>query len=243
MVFFSFSMILVPLLASSAVSALITPLARDKSLVARHHHRHHHLARQADGHSLARRSARRKRCLHRSTFPASSSPSSSPSSSSYSPAVGTTAATTTSSVPVLDVPINVAPPAPPATTTTTPTVDQPAYTPPPQDDNAIAASSSTGSGETHHGEGTFFDVGLVRAFPSLLLVSRNLSMLTPDFVIRVPAARPAPILTTWLPLVMSYTTPLPPVPQSIIRTLTLSVADRSVLLVSPRSICSMPPRF
>ena len=161
--------IVVSFLASSA-SALITPHglhARDSSLAARHHH-HHHVARQANIHTVARRSARRKRCLERSAFPSSAS-----SSSPYSPAP----VTTTSSNAVLDVPVNVAPapvtystppaPAPAEPTTTTP-YDPPPPPPPPQAPTTSYPTQSTGGGETHSGDGTFFDVGLVRTSPLVI---------------------------------------------------------------------------
>jgi hypothetical protein len=177
--FFSLSLstvIVVPLLASSVSSVSAHPHIvrdiRDTSLVARRHH-HHHIARQPNTHSFTRRSVRRQRCLERSTLPSSSlpssPPSSSPSSSPYSPA----AVATTSNDPVLDHPINVAPP--PPTTTTTPAPNQPTYSAPysppqappqtsPQTPPTDTSSpSSTGSGESHFGDGTFFDVGLVRA--------------------------------------------------------------------------------
>jgi len=146
-----FSLPIVVSLLVSSVSALATPHgphARDTSLAARRHH----IPRRANSHPLSRRSARRKRCLQRTTLPASSSSSSSP-------------AVTTSNDPVLDVPVNVAH-APPTTTPTTqapvqPTTTTPDYAPPQQPTNPTSPpSTGGGNGETHSGDGTFFDVGL-----------------------------------------------------------------------------------
>lgn len=152
--FFSVS-IVVSLLASSAV-ALTTPHghnARDMALPARHHH----IARQVNGHPISRRSARRKRCLERN-------PLTSAASSSYSPA-----AVPTTSTEVVEVPVNIAPGPAPHTTTPAPvepTTTAAPYTPPqPTTSSAPASPQPASSGETHSGDGTFFDVGLVRTFP------------------------------------------------------------------------------
>jgi hypothetical protein len=230
-----FSLPIVVSLLVSSVSALATPHgphARDTSLAARRHH----IPRRANSHPLSRRSARRKRCLQRTTLPASSSSSSSP-------------AVTTSNDPVLDVPVNVAH-APPTTTPTTqapvqPTTTTPDYAPPQQPTNPTSPpSTGGGNGETHSGDGTFFDVGLVRT--GLFWPPERRSALTPVSVPRVPAARLVPTRTTWLLLDGSCSTRS--LTETRTPTTTLSAAGRSALLVSPHQLhimvsCSYHPSF
>lgn len=199
---------------ASSVSALATPhghgqYARDVSLAARHHH----IARQANIHPLARRSARRKRCLQKTP--------------SFSPA---TVPTTSSDSP--DVPVNVA--HQPPTTTPTPTPTTP-YAPPPP---TTSPPPPTNGGETHSGDGTFFGVGLVRT-----VIQRAVACANADFLARVPAARPASILTLWSPLDGSYSTRLPPETLWGILTLTRSAAGGYALHVSHYPLYNMSPGF